>query len=193
MLVKNVQEKHCRIALFLLASAQASKRSRFFFVNHTGASQHERRNAMKASKCFLGVLSSVAVLFLFSIVLPAHAGLLDEVGSEVKKAGKNLSNTIGTEKLPGGVSSRLKKMHQEMDRAESALEKGAGTGVDRARRAEQNLKRAGRYKQEIERQYSGKYSEDHPDVAEAFGRLARLEEQVQSSGESAADECGNAA
>jgi len=84
-------------------------------------------------------------------------------------------------KLPGGVSSRLKSIQSELDKAEKALKVGAGTAVDRARRAEQYLKRASRYKSEIEKQYAGKYSEDQPDVAAAFGRLAALEKSVKAA------------
>lgn len=140
----------------------------------------------KTSRFLLSGVQTVVLFSMIAIAGPAQAGLLDGVGGAIKKTGESISNTAAASKLPGGVTSRLKKMHQEMDKAEKALEKGAGTGVDRANRASQNLKKASAFKAEIEKNYAGQYSDDHPDVAAAFGRLALMEESVKSVAQGAA-------
>jgi len=145
----------------------------------------------------------VTLLFAALATQPARADFLKEIGSAVNKAGAEIaqgidkaSQDLGTSgqkqsvaaadvKLPGGVASRLKKIDSELDKAEKSLSAGAGTDVDRATRAKQNLKRAEGYKKEIETRYKGQYSDDHPDVAATFGRLAALEKRVQSAGQSA--------
>jgi len=145
-----------------------------------------------------------AVLFTALAALPARADFLKDLGGALNKAGAEISQGIdkasqdlgasgqkqasaATEtKLPGGGASRLKSINSELDKAEKALSTGAGTDLDRARRAEQNLKRAQGYKNEIETRYAGKYPADHPDVAGTFGRLAALEKRVQSAGQGAA-------
>ena len=102
----------------------------------------------------------------------------------VKKEKDTASENV--EKLPGGVTSRLKNMNSEMDKAEKSLAKGSGSASDRATRAEQYLKRAHGYKDEIEKKYAGQYSEDHPDVATAYDRLDDLAATVKSTGQEAA-------
>ncbi|KMY68854.1 hypothetical protein AAU61_04535 [Desulfocarbo indianensis] len=128
----------------------------------------------------------------------AQAGLLDDVGSamggaasRVKKDLKEAGQEIGLvdkDALPGGVASRLKKINQELDKAEKALAQGAGGPQDRAKRAEQNVKRANTYRLEIDKSYKGKYSPDNPQIKAADRRLAKVEEKVQaaSSGEASA-------
>ena len=161
---------------------------------------------MRAQGFWAGGAQAVILSIMVAAAGPAHAGFLDDIGEAIEETGKSVSDGVkkagedagivegdssppaaaASAKLPGGVSNRLKKMHQEMDKAERSLEKGAGTAVDRAKRAEQNLKRARGFKGEIEKRYTGQYSEDHPDVVEAFGRLARLEAGVKSAGQDAA-------
>jgi hypothetical protein len=89
-------------------------------------------------------------------------------------------------KLPGGVTHRLKKMQKELDTAEKALAKGAGSGADRSNRAGLHLKRARGYQAEIEKKYAGQFPADHPEVSAVFGRLAELETEVASAGQAAA-------
>jgi len=102
----------------------------------------------------------------------------------VKKEKDTASENV--EKLPGGVTSRLKNMNSEMDKAEKSLANGSGSASDRATRAEQYLKRAYGYKDEIEKKYTGQYSEDHADVATAYDRLDDLAATVKSTGQEAA-------
>lgn len=112
--------------------------------------------------------------------------------SQQNSSSQTQSQTAQADKLPGGVSSRLKKMHQEMDRAENALNKGAGTGVDRATRAQRYIQSAKRFRTEIDKRYAGKFSQDHPDVKAADDRLANLERRVADSGQQAADQVAEA-
>jgi hypothetical protein len=141
---------------------------------------------MKTTRFWLGGILAGVLTVTFICTGNAEAGLMNSVGQATKQAGPIMTAAAAPSKLPGGVTSRLKKMDQEMDKADKALENGAGSGVDRAKRAEQNLKRARGYKAEIEKSYSGQYSADHPDVSATFGRLSKLEEQVRASGDSAA-------
>lgn len=87
-------------------------------------------------------------------------------------ANKPQSSTGSTGKLPGGVTSRIKKMHKELDKVEKKLAKGAGNSVDRANRAKLDLKKAQKFMEEIESRYRGKYSPDNPEMVAATNRLA---------------------
>jgi len=148
-----------------------------------------------------GGVAVLATLVMLVSTGGADAGFMDKVGGVLKKTGKEISEgvkeagrevgiidkkTPATSKLPGGVSSRLKKMHQELDKAEQGLAKGVGSGVDRSNRAQLHLKRARNYRSEIEKRYAGQFSEDHPDVTAAFSRLAELEADVAAVGQDAA-------
>ena len=102
----------------------------------------------------------------------------DQFGKDLKKAGQDLgivdkekpaqtnagSDSAQKATLPGGVTSRLKKIDKELDKAEKALQKGAGTSKDRAKRAQSSLKRAQKIRSEIDKRYKGKFSPDNPEV-----------------------------
>ncbi len=143
--------------------------------------------------------TTALVLFLAAAfcVQNAQATLLDgvdgvsntakQVQATVAQAGKYLSLADNTA-LPGGVTSRLKKLNQELDKAEKALSQGAGSPRDRAKRAEGYLKRANSYRQEIDKSYKGKFSPDNQQIKDADQRLAQVDGQIQaaSSGQAAA-------
>lgn len=86
------------------------------------------------------------------------------------------NQTPAHSKLPGGVTSRIKKMNKELDKVEKKLAKGAGTPVDRANRAKLDLKRAKGIMKEIENRYAGQFAQDHPEFQIAVARLASVEQ-----------------
>ena len=151
----------------------------------------------KVSKCIF----LCAICFaLISLGGQSQAGFFDDltkaagqVADQVSKDAKSVGKAIGvvdtkpkSAKLPGGVANRLKKINQELDRAEKALQKGAGTSQDRARRAGAFVKKAERLKGEIEKRYQGKYDPEHPDVVQCYGRLDETKQNIAEAG-SAAD------
>ncbi len=79
------------------------------------------------------------------------------------------------EKLPGGITNRIRKMYKELDKVEKKLITGIGTPVDRANRAKLDLKRAEKFMEEIEKRYAGQYSPDHPTVVAATKRLNEVQ------------------
>lgn len=138
---------------------------------------------------FVGLL--MACFLLAS--LPCQAGLFDSMKKAAGEAADQFKkdvNTVGQEmglvdkeaKLPGGVTSRLKKAAKELDKAEKALSKGAGTPADRAKRAENYLKAAKRYRDEIDKRYKGKFSPKHPKVKALDERMAKLAKRISSTG-----------
>ena len=96
-----------------------------------------------------------------------------------KKTSSAASSTTNTAsspaKLPGGVKSRIEKMYTELDKVEKKLVTGVGTPVDRAKRAELDLKRARGFMKEIESRYKGQYSLEDPVVSAAAKRLSSVE------------------
>jgi hypothetical protein len=124
----------------------------------------------------------------------AQAGLLDDVGSAIGSAANRVKKDLkeaGQEcglvdkNLPGGVTSRLKKLNKELDKSEKALAKGAGGPQDRAKRAEAYLKKAKKYRQEIDKRYKGKFSAEAPSVKAADQRLAKVEKKINAALEGA--------
>jgi hypothetical protein len=122
----------------------------------------------------------------------AQAGLLGDVGNalgsaasrvkkDLKEAGQEVGLVDKKSTLPGGVTSRLKKMNKELDKADKALAKGAGGPQDRATRAEAYLKKAKIYRQEIDKRYKGKFSAKNPKIKAADKRLAKTDEKIQAA------------
>jgi hypothetical protein len=117
-----------------------------------------------------------SLALLFSTALAAStAGALTlpgPAGTPLPDTGIHQAPLLLAEvKLPGGVSSRLKRIGKELDRADKALEKGAGSAADQARRAEFYLQKARATQAEIEKRYAGQFAPDHPEVAAVYGRL----------------------
>jgi hypothetical protein len=140
---------------------------------------------------FLLVIGLALAITLGPAVQTAQAGLLDDVGSaigsaarrvkkDLKEAGQE-AGLVDKDTLPGGVTSRLKKIDQELDKADKALTKGAGTPQDRAKRAEGHVNKAKNYRQEIDKRYKGKFSADNPKIKAADQRLAQTEAKVQAA------------
>ncbi len=123
--------------------------------------------------------------------LTAQAGLLDDVGNAVGSAARRVkkdlkeagqeAGLVDKDTLPGGVANRLKKINQELNKADKALEQGAGSPQDRAKRAEGHVKKANNYRQEIDKRYKGKFSADNPKIKAADRRLAKAEEKVKAA------------
>lgn len=140
------------------------------------------------------VLSLFFALAMGPSLQTAQAGLLDDVGSalgsaanRVQKDLKEAGQEVGLvdKDLPGGVTSRLKKMNKELDKADKALAKGAGGPLDRAQRAQGHLKKAQKYRQEIDKRYKGKFSAKAPSVKAADQRLAKTEKKINAALEGA--------
>lgn len=94
-------------------------------------------------------------------------------GSDEKESESGAGKAVVVDKstkLPGGVTSRIKKTHKELDKAEQGLAKGNGG----SNRVQLSLQRAAGYMDEIEKRYSGQYSPDHPDVQAAMVRLEEV-------------------
>ncbi|MFH1707103.1 MAG: hypothetical protein ABIF71_04205 [Planctomycetota bacterium] len=88
------------------------------------------------------------------------------------------------DKLPGGVSYRLREADKSLMRGEramapegvSSLEWKTGTARDAIRGAQEVLA-------EIEKKFAGQYSPDHPDIAAIRKRIADLEAKIAGAGE----------
>ena len=170
---------------------------------HNGAAHKE--NNLNMPKKIAMVLAGLFLTMLMAQA-PAQAGFLDsavkgikegtdQFGKDLKKAGQDLgivdkdkaaksgaSSSAGKEaKLPGGVTSRLKKLNKELDKAEKSLQKGAGTPEDRAKRAQSSLKRAQKIRAEINKRYAGKFSAENSEVKKADERLAAVEKSINSA------------
>lgn len=154
------------------------------------------------------ILWPVLLLLAGLLVIPAaaQAGFLDDLQKagrqsqrDIRQLGRDVKGLVGADQgssssassrksgLPGGVSSRLKKINTELDKAESAMTKGAGSDQDRAKRAQRYLTTAQRYRSEIERNYKGKFPPDHPDVKAVDERLAKVEQAIASAGSASAE------
>lgn len=81
------------------------------------------------------------------------------------------------EKLPGGVTKRLKDIAKELDKAEAAVAKG-GTATQSAKR---NIEKADRKMSEIQRQYGDQVPPTHPEMKAAEERLAAVRANVESA------------
>ena len=155
-----------------------------------------------------GKIAALTVGLFLSILLvqtPVQAGFFDsavknikegtdQFGKDLKKAGQDLgivdkgksANNASTDnaqgsKLPGGVSSRLKKINTELNKAEKSLDKGVGTQVDRAKRAQAGLKRAQKIRDEINKRYKDKFSPENPEVKKTDERLAAVEKSIDAA------------
>ena len=92
---------------------------------------------------------------------------------------KKTDAKAGSEKLPGGVSHRLKKVNSSLDRAEQRLKTATDSNMkNRIESAEYSLKGIKNTMAEIDKQYAGKYSPDHPDVAAARKRIDAFEKAI---------------
>jgi hypothetical protein len=145
------------------------------------------------NKAKLHIFLVVACLVLLLTAPQARAGFFDDlskaagqVADQIKKDAKSVGQDIGVvtaakkkagTKLPGGVANRLRKINQELDRAEKAMGKG--------NRAQLHLKKADRLKQEIEKRYAGKYDPEHPDVTACYGRLEEMRQSITAAAQKA--------
>lgn len=149
---------------------------------------------------FVGLSPTPVRAGLFDKVGDALGSAADKFSKDVKEAGQELgvvdkekkstkeskttkdsqakTKTAKTEKLPSGVVYRLKKIGKELDRADKAMDKGVGSASDRAGRAERYLKSAKRYRSEIDKNYKGKFSADHPDITACDDRILKLEQNI---------------
>ena len=151
---------------------------------------------------FTGLSPIPAQADLFDKVGNALGSAADKFGKDVKEAGQELgivdkdkkstakpksqkasqpgakAKTEKVDKLPSGVVYRLKKINKELDRADKAMVKGVGSDVDKAARAERYLKSANRYRSEIDKNYKGKFSVDHPDMKACDNRILKLEQKI---------------
>lgn len=145
---------------------------------------------MRRSCIVVFLLIGLGSLFAQGLNCIAQAGLLDDVGNavssaasrvkkDVKEAGQEIGLVDKDKKLPGGVTSRLKKLNKELDKADKALAKGAGSPQDRAQRAQSYFQKANSLRQEIDKRYKGKFSADNPQVKAADKRLAQVDEKIQ--------------
>ncbi|MGD8564593.1 MAG: hypothetical protein PVG03_18775 [Desulfarculaceae bacterium] len=101
------------------------------------------------------------------------------------KAAPATAKPAQTAKLPGGVTSRLKKLHRELDKAERVL---AGSSAQdwKAKQAGHHLKAAQTYIAEIEKGYSDKAPADHPEMQKAQERIQDIEAKVGQLGKKVA-------
>lgn len=142
-----------------------------------------------AKVLFKPITSIVLFIALALCIQSAHAGFLDDVTSAVStakqvkssvdQASKHLSSNDNAA-LPGGVTSRLKKINQELDKAEKSLSKGAGSPQDRAKRAQGYLKRANSYRQEIDKRYKGQFSTENQQITATDQRLVQVDDQINA-------------
>ena len=80
------------------------------------------------------------------------------------------------DKLPQGVTKRLKDFHARVDAAEAVLTKESNVSDQwRAEQAEYELRRADRFMAEIEKMYSNQISMNHPDIAGALARQKEIQ------------------
>ena len=126
------------------------------------------------SNCFAGFMDNVKGTLSEATTATKEAA--GDVADSAKSVGQDMGfvkKEVATPaaKLPGGVTSRIRKMNKELDNVEKKLTTGAGNQVDRAKRAELDLKRAQNYMDEIESRYKGQYSAEHPDMVAAIERL----------------------
>lgn len=151
----------------------------------------------KAIRIFL------AFIFLACMAASAQAGLLDDLkkageetqkgfeqlGEDIKEASEKVQKSIeGSDEppksqpqLPSGVKSRLKKIDKEVAKAEKMLTQGPDDVKTKAQRAQRHLKKAERFKKEIERQYTGQFSPQDPAVELTFARLQAVSDVVAQS------------
>ncbi len=148
----------------------------------------------------------LAFIFLAGMAGSAQAGLLDDLkkageetqkgfeqlGEDIKDASQKVKKSIeGSDKqpqLPSGVRSRLKKIDKEVSKAEKLLTQGPDDVKTKAQRAQRHLKKAERFKKEIEKQYAGQFSPQDPAVELTFARLQAVSDIVaQSLGEASPD------
>lgn len=80
------------------------------------------------------------------------------------------------DKLPGGVSFRLKEADRILQKAERALASPSVASEDwKIQTAQAGVDGANEKMAEIEKQFAGKYSPEHPDIVAMKARIAKLQ------------------
>ncbi len=87
------------------------------------------------------------------------------------------------QKLPGGVSYRLKEADRSLSKGERSLADAdsAASAESRAQSALAAVKEARDKMAEIEQKFSGQYPADHPDIKAMNDRIAALEKQANEA------------
>ena len=91
------------------------------------------------------------------------------------------------DKLPSGVTSRIKKIDQALDKVNKNLDKNS------VQRAEFEFKAVAKIRKEIQDRYGNQVPADHPEMVALNNRIAETESRLkQSAGEAAAAEATKA-
>lgn len=146
---------------------------------------------MNRVMCTRALAAAAVGLCILLLPQPAPAGWLESVDRALNEAAAVVDEKVrqlGDEivppeegALPGGVRSLLEQMHQEMDKAQRALDQTAGTGQERTKQARRCLNKAKKYLAKIDQQYGGQFPLDHPKLLEAEDRLLKLDERVNGN------------
>ncbi len=89
-----------------------------------------------------------------------------------------------SDKLPGGVTSRLKNIGLALDKAEGVLAKEGPASNDwRAKQAQYEFDGAKGVLEDMQKGYAGQYSEDHPEVKAVLDRMKAVEARIQAFGQ----------
>lgn len=88
------------------------------------------------------------------------------------------------DKLPGGVTYRLKNIGLALDKAEGVLDREGPASNDwKANQAQYELDGAKSVLEELRKGYAGQYSEDHPEVKAVLDRMKAVEARIQAFGQ----------